>query len=60
VSWLAAHRTARYSIDLLSPAAMTLLPHAVVIDAVVIDAGGEATEQPRIAAWELQELPASR
>jgi hypothetical protein len=54
VSWLAAHRTARYSIDLLSPAAMTLLPHAVVIDLE-----GDAADQPRIAAWELPELPVS-
>ena len=48
MSYAAAHRQVRYTIDLLSPAELRLLRHAAVVR--------DDDEQP-IVAFELAELP---
>ena len=48
------HGRTGYDSDLPSPAALALLPKAVVID------GEEPEALVPIAAWELQELPGPR
>lgn len=50
----AAHGRAEYNIDLLSPAALTLLRRAEVIDAE------EPADDVSIMAWEFAELPERR